>query len=147
MSDIDLEACNQTFNNTMAQTLGMKVIDFTKGRVVATMPVDTKTHQPYGLLHGGASVALAESIASMGGWYLVQEEGKIVVGQEINANHLRSVTSGTVTGEGVIIHKGKASQVWEIKIYDDSKNLICISRCTLAVIKPRSSEHGVKNIQ
>ncbi len=145
MSDIDLEACNQTFKNTLAETLGMKVIDFTKGRVKATMPVDAKTHQPYGLLHGGASVALAESIASMGGWHLVQDEGKIVVGQEINANHLRSVTSGTVTGEGVIIHKGKTSQVWEIKIYDDSKNLICISRCTLAVIKPWNSEHGAQS--
>ena|SRR3989338_2295622 len=137
MPPIDLEACNQSLKNTLAETLGIKVIGFEKGRVVATMPVDARTHQPYGLLHGGASVALAESIASMGGWYLVQEEGKIVVGQEINANHLRSVTSGTVTAEGHILHKGKISQVWEVKIHDDKKRLVCISRCTLAVMDPR----------
>ncbi len=123
------------FKNTMAETLGMELIEFEKGRVVIEMPVDHRTHQPMGLLHGGASVALAETIASMGGWYLVAEEGKVVVGQEINANHLRPVKSGKVKGIGECIHQGKSSHVWEVKIYDEKEKLVCISRCTLAVIQ------------
>ncbi|KAB2840462.1 hotdog fold thioesterase [bacterium] len=124
--------------NTMAETLGMELIEAKPGRVVITMPVDPRTHQPYGLLHGGASVALAETAASLGGWLLVAAEGKVVVGQEINANHLRSVRSGKVKAIGEIVHQGKASQVWETKIYDEKDRLICISRCTLAVIEPRA---------
>lgn len=123
------------FKNTMAETLGMELIEFSKGRVVIEMPVDARTHQPMGLLHGGASVALAETIASMGGWYLVAEEGKVVVGQEINANHLRPVKSGKVKGIGECLHQGKNSQVWEVKIYDEKEKLVCVSRCTLAVIQ------------
>jgi len=124
--------------NTMAEALGMELIEAKPGRVVITMPVDRRTHQPYGLLHGGASVALAETAASLGGWLLVADEGKVVVGQEINANHLRSVRSGKVKAIGEIVHQGKASQVWETKIYDEKDRLICISRCTLAVIEPRT---------
>lgn len=124
------------FKNTMAEALGMELIEFEKGRVVIEMPVDHRTHQPMGLLHGGASVALAETAASMGGWYLVAEEGKAVVGQEINANHIRPVKSGKVKAIGECIHQGKSSQVWEIKIYNEEKKLVCISRCTLAVINP-----------
>lgn len=127
------EACK----NTIAETLGIEIIDFGKGHVTATMPVDHRTHQPLGLLHGGASVTLAETVASFGGWYLVHEEGKVVVGQEINANHLRPVRSGLVTAKGEALHIGKTSQVWEIKITDENKKLICVSRCTLAVIENR----------
>jgi len=124
--------------NTMAEALGMELVEAKPGRVVITMPVDHRTHQPYGLLHGGASVALAETAASLGGWLLVAGEGKVVVGQEINANHLRSVRSGKVKAVGEVIHQGKASQVWETKIYDEQERLVCISRCTLAVIEPRA---------
>jgi 1,4-dihydroxy-2-naphthoyl-CoA hydrolase len=123
--------------NTMAETLGMELVELARGRVVMTMPVDARTHQPLGLLHGGASVALAETVASIGGWFLVADQGKAVVGQEINANHLRSVRSGKVRAVGEPIHQGKSSQVWEIKIYDESERMVCISRCTLAVIEPR----------
>jgi len=123
--------------NTMAEALGMELLEVGDGRVVATMPVDHRTHQPLGLLHGGASVALAETVASVGGWKLVAEQGKVVVGQEINANHLRSVRSGKVKAIGEIIHQGRTSQVWQIKIYDEAERLICISRCTLAVIDAR----------
>lgn len=122
------------FKNTLAEALGMELIEFSKGRIVIEMPVDARTHQPMGLLHGGASVALAETAASMGGWYLVAEEGKAVVGQEINANHLRPVKSGKVRAVAEVIHAGKGSQVWEIKISDEKGKLVCISRCTLAVI-------------
>lgn len=125
------------FKNTMAEALGMELIEFEKGRVVLEMPVDHRTHQPMGLLHGGASVALAETAASMGGWFLVADEGKVVVGQEINANHLRSVKSGKVRAIAECIHQGKSSQVWEIKIRDEQQRLLCISRCTLAVIAAR----------
>ena len=104
------------------------------------MPVDHRTHQVVGLLHGGASVALAETIASLGGYYLVAPEGLIVVGQEINANHLRSVTQGKVRGVGEIIYRGKRSQVWGISIFDEAERLICISRCTLAVIENNNDD-------
>lgn len=100
----------------------------------------SKTHQVVGLLHGGASVALAETIASLGGYYLVAKDGLVVVGQEINANHLRTITRGTVRGVGEIIFQGKRSQVWGISITDEAGRLICIFRCTLAVIENNSND-------
>jgi uncharacterized protein (TIGR00369 family) len=121
--------------DTLCETLGIEVIECSEGRLVATMPVENRTHQPVGLLHGGASVALAETIASIGGYFLVARDGLSVVGQEINANHLRSVSHGNVKGVGEILYKGKRSQVWGISIFDDADRLICISRCTLAVIE------------
>lgn len=126
---------NQYFKSTLSESLGIEAIECTEGRFVASMPVDHRTYQVVGLLHGGASVALAETIASLGGYYLVAPEGLIVVGQEINANHLRSVTQGKVRGVGEIIFRGKRSQVWGISIFDEAERLICISRCTLAVIE------------
>lgn len=89
---------------------------------------------------GGASVALAETIASLGGYYLVAPDGLIVVGQEINANHLRAVTRGKVRGVGEIIFQGKRSQVWGISIFDEADRLVCVSRCTLAVIENNSDD-------
>ncbi|MFO1518837.1 MAG: hotdog fold thioesterase [bacterium] len=136
METHDLSA---SFKNTLAETLGMELVEIVPGRVVITMPVDQRTHQPLGLLHGGASVALAETAVSMGGWLLVSKEGKAVVGQEINANHLRSVRSGKVKAVAECLHQGRTSQVWETKIYDEQERMVCISRCTLAVIEPRSS--------
>jgi 1,4-dihydroxy-2-naphthoyl-CoA hydrolase len=126
---------NQYFKSTLGESLGIEAIECTEGKFVASMPVDHRTYQVVGLLHGGASVALAETIASLGGYYLVAPEGLIVVGQEINANHLRSVTQGKVRGVGEIIFRGKRSQVWGISIFDEAERLICISRCTLAVIE------------
>lgn len=135
--EISIKEMNNIMGRTMGGTLGIEVMEISEGRVVATMPVDQRHHQPMGLLHGGASVALAETVASIGGWYLTAPENKVVVGQEINANHLRSVRSGKLKAVGQCIHPGKTSQVWEIKIYDETERLICISRCTLAVITPR----------
>ena len=136
-----MEALDSRFSegmkNTMAEALGMELIEVSSGKVVVTMPVDHRTHQPLGLLHGGASVALAETAASIGGWVLVMKDGKAVVGQEINANHLRSVRSGKVKAVAEVLHQGKTSQVWQIKIYDEAERMVCISRCTLAVITPR----------
>ena len=126
---------NNLLKATLCESLGMEVIECNEGRFVATMPVDSRTHQVVGLLHGGASVALAETIASLGGYYLVAPDGLSVVGQEINANHLRAVTSGKVKGVGEIIFQGRRSQVWGVSIFDEADRLICVSRCTLAVIE------------
>lgn len=138
---MNLDTIKEFCTNTLAEALGIQITLCEKGHVEATMPVDRRTHQPLGLLHGGASVALAETVASLGGHFLVAEKGQYVVGQEINANHLRAVKTGTVKAVGRVIHAGRTSQVWEIKITDEAQtnpdqSLICVSRCTLAVITP-----------
>jgi len=131
---IDLEAMNASVQDKLPGHLGMKLVELAEGRAVATMPVQAQHHQPYGILHGGASVALAETVASMGGWYLVHSEQKVVVGLEINANHVKKVMSGTLKAVAQILHHGRTTQVWEIRIENETGNLVCISRCTLAVI-------------
>lgn len=120
---------------TLMNSLGIQVTELGEGRVVATMPVDDRTRQPFGLLHGGASVALAETVASVGGYEMVDKRTEAVVGLEINANHIRGKREGYVTATGTVIHKGRTTMIWEIKIHDEDEKLICISRCTLAVIK------------
>ena len=123
----------------LADTLGIELKELTPKRVVATMPVDERTRQPFGILHGGASVALAETLASLGGAMNVDLERFNVVGVEINANHLRAKKDGLVTGTGTPIHVGRSTQVWEVKIVDEEDRPICVSRCTLAVVpKDRS---------
>lgn len=121
--------------NTLIETLGIKIIEIEEGRVVATMPVDGRTHQPFGILHGGASVALAETVASFGSYYLVDQETESCAGLEINANHIKGKREGTVTAIATILHRGRTTMVWDIKIVDEEQNLICVSRCTVAVIK------------
>ncbi|MDB5972635.1 MAG: hypothetical protein JWQ90_5085 [Hydrocarboniphaga sp.] len=118
---------------TLIGTLGIELKEMTKERVSGTMPVDSRTHQPFGLLHGGASVALAETLASVAAQLNVAP-GEMVVGLEINANHLRGIRSGTVTGVATPIHIGRRTQVWSIDIRDENDKPVCISRCTLAVI-------------
>jgi 1,4-dihydroxy-2-naphthoyl-CoA hydrolase len=122
-------------NNTLLGSLGIEVTELQKGKVLATMPVDDRTRQPFGLLHGGASVALAETVASVGAFELVDKENEVVVGLEINANHIRAKRDGVVTAVGTVLHQGKTTMVWDIKITDEDDNLVCISRCTIAVIK------------
>ncbi|WP_066314212.1 hotdog fold thioesterase [Bacillus sp. FJAT-29814] len=124
--------------NTLIHALGIEITYYEKGKVVATMPVDERTRQPYGILHGGASVALAETVASMGAFELVDKETEIVAGLEINANHVRPKSEGVVTAVGTVLHQGKTTQVWDIKITDEQDRLICISRCTMAVIKKKN---------
>lgn len=120
---------------TLMHALGIEVTKLEKGLVVATMPVDERTHQPWGLLHGGASVALAETVASVGAYELCDQSSEAVVGLEINANHVRGKRDGIVTATGTVLHHGRTTMVWEIKITDEEDKLICISRCTMAVIK------------
>lgn len=117
----------------LVDTLGIQIEESSAERVVATMPVDGRTHQPFGLLHGGASVALAETVASIGA-HLNAGEGRTAVGMEINANHIRPKRSGIVRAVATPAHIGKSSSVWEIKITDEDGKLVCISRCTLAFV-------------
>lgn len=121
----------------LAETLGIQVVELSAERVVATMPVDDRTRQPFGILHGGASLALAETIASLGGAMNVDLERFTVVGIEINANHIRAKKEGVVTGTGIPLHAGRSTQVWDVRIVDEEQRPICISRCTLAVV-PKS---------
>ncbi|MGJ7911378.1 hotdog fold thioesterase [Neobacillus sp. LXY-1] len=121
--------------NTLLEALKIEITHMEAGKVLATMPVDERTRQPYGILHGGASVALAETVASLGAYELCDKSTEIVAGLEINANHVRPKSEGVVTATGTVLHKGKTTQVWDIKITDEQDRLICVSRCTMAVIK------------
>ncbi|MDX2006073.1 MAG: hotdog fold thioesterase [Meiothermus sp.] len=122
---------------TMVSTLGIRILEASPEKVIAEMDVTPKVHQPFGFLHGGASVALAETVASIGA-YLAAPEGHTSFGLEINANHLRSVQSGTVTAVATPFHSGRSTAVWNIEIRDEQGRLVCISRCTLAITPIRS---------
>ncbi len=123
---------------TLIDLLGIKLVEMNEEKVIATMPVDERTHQPFGYLHGGASVVLAETVASMGTYHLIDPERELCFGLEINANHIRSKQSGTVTAIGTPLHKGKTTMVWDVRIVDEDEQLICVSRCTVAVKEKRS---------
>ncbi|MCF8565350.1 hotdog fold thioesterase [Alicyclobacillus tolerans] len=120
---------------TMMEALGMKFETFEPDLVVMTMPVTSTTKQPFGLLHGGASVALSESAASMGTWLNIDQQNQVAVGIEINANHIRSKRDGVVTATATPLHKGRTTMVWDVKIRDEEGRLVCVSRCTVAVIQ------------
>ena len=119
---------------TLLTTLGMEIVEATKERVVARMPVGPGVHQPFGVLHGGASVALAETVASTGAWMNVDQATEMVVGIEVNANHLRAKRDGVVTATATPLHVGRRTQVWDIRIEDEDGRAVCVSRCTLAVV-------------
>ena len=125
---------------SLLHTLGIALTELAAERVVATMPVTPRVHQPMGFLHGGASVALAESVASIGG--ALAAPGRHVFGLEINANHLRPVRAGTLTATGTPLHRGRTTQVWDVRIADEEGRLVCVARCTLAVVDPdRGAAH------
>lgn len=135
---VTVEALNARSKGTLMESLGIVFTELGEGYLRAIMPVDARTHQPYGLLHGGASVALAETLGSSAG--ALMAGGNAVVGLEINANHLRAVRSGTVTGTTRPLHIGRSTQVWEIHIEDEAGKPVCISRITLSVLpKPPAS--------
>jgi 1,4-dihydroxy-2-naphthoyl-CoA hydrolase len=127
-----LAALNARSAGTLMEALGIVFTELGEGYLRATMPVDARTHQPYGLLHGGASVALAETLGSSAGALVAGDSA--VVGLEINANHLRAVREGTVIGTTRPVHIGRSTQVWEIHIEDEDGRPVCISRITLAVL-------------
>ncbi len=130
----DPEVLQDQALGTMVKHLGISVTEIGDDYLRATMPVDERTVQPFGLLHGGASVVLAETIGSIGANLAIDSSRQYCVGLEINANHLRSVREGSVTGTAKPLHMGRATQVWQIEIHDQAGRLICVSRITLAVL-------------
>jgi 1,4-dihydroxy-2-naphthoyl-CoA hydrolase len=130
-----LEDLNGAADGTMVRHLGIIFSEIGADFIRATMPVDGRTRQPYGLLHGGASVALAETLGSTGAVMCVDKAEFVCVGQEINANHVRSARRGLVTGTARPVHLGGRSHVWAIEIVNDAQDLVCISRLTIAVVK------------
>ena len=131
--ELTLAALNASSENTMVAHLGIIYTRLEEGLLVAEMPVDARTHQPFGLLHGGASVVLAETLGSVAG-YLCSEGEQKVVGLEVNANHIRSARGGRVRGVCKALHVGTRHQVWQIEIFDEQSRLCCSSRLTTAVI-------------
>ena len=130
-----LRKIEERSGNTMVSTLGIEITDFGEEYLCGKMPVDDRTKQPFGLLHGGASVALAETLGSMGAGMHVDLENYSVVGIEINSSHLKAMKDGWVYGKAVPIRIGRKIQVWDIDIKDEKDNMVCKSRLTLAVIK------------
>jgi 1,4-dihydroxy-2-naphthoyl-CoA hydrolase len=132
---LTIEELNANRDGTLIANLGILFTEIGADFVRGTMPVDTRTVQPYGLLHGGASVALAETLGSMGAAMCVDAAEYQVVGQEINANHVRAARGGLVTGTARAVHLGGRTHVWTIDIVNETQKLVCISRITMAVIK------------
>lgn len=120
--------------------LGIIITEVGTDFVRATMPVNAHSHQPFGLLHGGASVALAETLGSIGSMLCVDAERFMIVGQEINANHIRGMSSGLVTGTARPFHLGRTSHVWHIELRDEREQLVCVSRLTIAVVERRDQQ-------
>jgi 1,4-dihydroxy-2-naphthoyl-CoA hydrolase len=129
-----LKKANKMNKNTLMETLGIVFTDFGEDFVEATMPVNSRVHQPAGLLHGGATAALAESLGSFGSFIMVGEEAAGVVGIEINANHIRSIKEGLVTARGTLLHKGRKTHVWDIKVTDEKGRLISVCRLTNMIL-------------
>lgn len=120
--------------DTLLSTLGIEIVEATREKVVGRMPIGPKVHQPFGLLHGGASVALAETVASTAGWMQIDQEKERIVGIEINANHLRAKRDGMLTAVATPVHIGRRTHVWNVHIADEEGKAVCVSRCTLAVV-------------
>jgi 1,4-dihydroxy-2-naphthoyl-CoA hydrolase len=131
---ITLKLLNELSHNTMVSHLGIEFTEVGEDFLIARMPVDHRTHQPLGLLHGGASVALAETLGSVAAHILVDSQRQYCVGLEINANHIKGIRAGFVYGKTLPIHIGRKTQVWEIRITNEEGDLICISRITMAVL-------------
>ena len=131
---LSLEKKKPFGRNTMSEWIGIEWVEIGDHFMKARMPVDHRTNQPYGLMHGGASCVLAETIGSVASAMVIDHSKFYCVGLEINANHLRSVREGWVTGIAIPLHLGGTTQVWDIKIYDEKDKLVCVSRHTVAII-------------
>ena len=132
--ELKLEKIQALGKNTMTEHLGLEWLEAGEDFISARIPVDHRTQQPYGYLHGGASCVLAETLGSVGSAMVVDHDLYKCVGIEINANHIRSAIKGYVTGKATPIHLGRSTHVWEIRIVDDENNLVCVSRITVGVI-------------
>ena len=134
---IGIEELDKQTIGTLAVTLGIKFIHIGDDYLKASMPVDNRTVQPYGLLHGGASAALAETIGSVSSWMCIDPEKQMCVGIEINCNHLRGKKDGIVVATSEPLHIGATTHVWDIKIRDERERLVCVSRLTMAILKKK----------
>ena len=133
--EFSLQKLQSMSAGTMGEHIGIEFTEIGDDYLKATMPVDHRTCQPYGLLHGGASVALAETLGSVASSLVLDTNAFICVGLEINANHIRSARKGLVTGIASPLHLGSSTHVWDIKIYDDKERLLCVIRLTVAILK------------
>ncbi|MBB5015486.1 1,4-dihydroxy-2-naphthoyl-CoA hydrolase [Rehaibacterium terrae] len=135
--DASLDAVRAMAHGTLLEALGIEIVELGRDFIRGTLPVDQRTRQPFGLLHGGASVALAETLGSIAAGLCIDPAREMAVGLEINANHVRAVTDGTVTGTARPLHLGRSTQVWDIRIEDAAGRLVCVSRLTIAVVPRR----------
>jgi len=133
---LSVEALTKSHRNTAPEHLGLQFLEVGDDFITARVPVDERTRQPFGLLHGGVSVVLAETLGSCGAVYCAPP-GHRVVGLDINANHIRAATSGWVTGKTTPVHVGRTTQVWAIELRNEAGELTCVSRITMAVLAPR----------
>lgn len=133
-SEVELDALNSMLEHTLASTLGIRVVEIGPDYLQATMPVDDRTRQPFGILHGGASVALAETLGSLAAYLVIDPNEYVAVGLDINANHVRPLSDGIVYGRVEAVHIGRRTHVWQIHIRDGRDRLVSISRLTIAVI-------------
>jgi 1,4-dihydroxy-2-naphthoyl-CoA hydrolase len=134
-TSLTLDALDSFSNNTIADHLGIEFTEIGTDYIAAKMPVDKRTHQPFGLLHGGASVVLAETLGSIASFLCLKDPKKQhAVGLEINANHIRSVKEGFVYGKVTALHVGRSTHIWEIKITNEESKLVCVSRLTVAIV-------------
>jgi len=138
--DVSLSDFEHFGKDTLSEHLQIRFMEIGDNFLRASMPVDRRTHQPYGLLHGGASVVLAETLGSMASALVIDKEKFICVGIEINANHIRSVRSGIVIGTCTPLHLGSTTHVWDIRILDEDNKLICICRLTVAILKKNDQQ-------
>jgi 1,4-dihydroxy-2-naphthoyl-CoA hydrolase len=138
LKQVSLDLVNSMNKNTLMEVLGIECIEIGNDYVVSRMPVDHRTHQPMGLLHGGASMALIESIGSMGSTLLIDLEKESPVGIEINANHVSGIRSGYVKAIGKIVHAGKRTHIWQVDIFnEETQQLVCTGRLTVMIIQKK----------
>ncbi|MFN6947097.1 MAG: hotdog fold thioesterase [Cytophagaceae bacterium] len=134
---VSLSELNKFAQNTLISYIGIEITKLTEEKIHGKMPVDQRTHQPMGILHGGASVCLAETLGSIGSSLCIDQSTHFPVGLEINANHVKSVSSGYVYGEATLIHCGKKTHIWDIRINNEQNELVCISRLTVAIVEKK----------
>lgn len=133
--EYDLKDIEWMKEGTMMETLGIELLEVGEDYLSGRMPIDHRTVQPMKILHGGANVALAETLGSIGSWMIIDPEKQICVGQSITANHLRPGTKGFANAKATIVHRGKTSHVWNIEITNDEGKLLCLCRLTMAIVK------------
>jgi 1,4-dihydroxy-2-naphthoyl-CoA hydrolase len=140
LKKVSLDVVNAMNKNTLMEALGIECVEIGSDYVISRMPVDHRTHQPMGLLHGGASMALIESIGSMGSTLLIDLEKEAPVGLEINANHVSGVRSGFVKAIGKIVHAGKSTHIWQVDIFNEETNkLVCTGRLTVMIVPKKQN--------